>query len=118
MSRLLTDHGPWEGYNVTRHEVDPVPDDRAHPLADPRPARDRSDHMKRYLDSKGLAATVSTRSSSPARRPTSSPGDPGLRLGRQGELRSGRREGGDAFHVEERPADKAGIAFVPARPRE
>ena len=54
-SRPLTDHGPWEGYNVTRHEVIPF-QTTAHTLAlILGMLRTGSDHMTRYLDSRGLA---------------------------------------------------------------
>ena len=54
VSKLLTDHGPWEGYNVTRHEVIPF-QTTAHTLALILGLLGTgSDHMKRYLDSKGL----------------------------------------------------------------
>ena len=54
VSQLLTDHGPWEGYNVTRHEVIPF-QTSAHTLALILGLlRTGSDHMTRYLDSRGL----------------------------------------------------------------
>jgi hypothetical protein len=54
ISKLFTDHGPWEGYNVTRRE--PVRfQTTAHTLSLALGLLgNASDHMKRYLDSRGL----------------------------------------------------------------
>ncbi len=54
VSKLLTDHGPWEGFNVTRQEVIRFQTSAhtfalIHGLLGTGPA-----HMKRYLDSRGL----------------------------------------------------------------
>ncbi len=55
VSQMLTDHGPWEGYNVTRHEVIPF-QTTAHTLALILGLLGTgSDHMTRYLDSRGLS---------------------------------------------------------------
>jgi hypothetical protein len=59
VSKLLTDHGPWEGFNVTRQEVIRF-QTSAHTfslilgLLGTGPA-----HMKRYLDSQGLGERLS-----------------------------------------------------------
>jgi hypothetical protein len=56
VSQLLTDHGPWEGYNVSRHEAIPF-QTTAHTLALILGLlRTGSEHMTLYLDSKGLTA--------------------------------------------------------------
>jgi hypothetical protein len=54
ISQLLTDHGPWEGYNVSRKE--PIRfQTTAHTLALILGILGTaSDHMNRYLDAKGL----------------------------------------------------------------
>ena len=39
VSSLLTEHGPWEGFKARQAGGDPVPDDGAHPRADPGSAR-------------------------------------------------------------------------------
>ena len=39
VSRLLTEHGPWEGLKGRQTGGDPVPDDRPHLVADPGSAR-------------------------------------------------------------------------------
>jgi hypothetical protein len=54
VSKVLTDHGPWEGFNVTRQEVigfQTTPHTLALALG---MLGNASDHMKRYLDSRGL----------------------------------------------------------------
>ena len=74
-----------------------------------------SDHMKRYLDSKGLGARLDD--DLPARRGGRPPRrrDPGLRLERQGSPIQSTRETG-AFHVRSDRVSNAGIAFVSTRP--
>jgi hypothetical protein len=58
VSRTFTDHGPWEGYNVTRHEVIPF-QTTAHTLALVLGLlRTGSEHMARYVESKGLAGRL------------------------------------------------------------
>jgi hypothetical protein len=54
ISKLLTDHGPWEGYNATRRE--PIKfQTTAHTLGLALGLLgNASGHMKRYLDSRGL----------------------------------------------------------------
>ena len=54
IATLLTDHGPWEGFNATRQEAIRV-QTTSHTLALALGLlRNTSDHMKRYLDSRGL----------------------------------------------------------------
>ena len=73
VSRLLTDHGPWEGYNVTRKEVIRF-QTTAHTLAaDPRPARDGIGSYEEPTWIPRASARGSTRSSGPATRSTCSP---------------------------------------------
>jgi hypothetical protein len=58
MSRLLTDHGPWEGWHTTRQEVIRF-QTSAHTFSLILGLLGTaSDHMKRYLDSKGLGANL------------------------------------------------------------
>ena len=59
VSRLLTEHGPWEGFKGYQGGSHPVPDDP------PTPSSlilgllgTASDHMKAYMDSKGLGARL------------------------------------------------------------
>ena len=105
------------GSTVTRQEVDPVPDDGPHAVADPRPARDGvgpHEDLPRLQGPRreargGLPARRRCR---PAlrRRPGSSPGTT-----RTSPTRSTREQ--DGFHVRTEQARKAGIAFVPAGTR-
>jgi hypothetical protein len=54
VSTVFTDHGPWEGYNVTRRQVIAF-QTTAHTLSLALGLLGTaSDHMQRYLDSKGL----------------------------------------------------------------
>src|SRR5262249_51686714 len=54
LSRLLTNHGPWEGFHAARHEVIQF-QTTAHTLSLILGLLGTaSDHMKRYLDAKGL----------------------------------------------------------------
>ena len=114
ISTLLTDHGPWEGYNVARS--DPIRfQTTAHTLSlilgliGTGPA-----NMWRRTPSTPASPTASKPSSAPApacqpssaSTPRSSPGPT-----RTGQIRSGR-EGG-AFHVEGDRISLLGIAFVP-----
>ena len=58
VSRLLTDHGPWEGFNASRHEVIRF-QTTAHTISLILGLLGTaSEHMKRYLDGKGLVATL------------------------------------------------------------
>ena len=113
VSTLLTDHGPWEGYNVTRQRADPVPDLGAHPVADPRPARHRPANMKRYAEHAGLRrppgrALPARRGGRPPRRR-----DAGLRLDQQGRPRSAGTRGRRASASRATGSTSLGIAFVP-----
>lgn len=58
ISKLFTDHGPWEGYNVTRKE--PVRfQTAAHTLSLALGLLgNASDHMNRYLEARGLTAKL------------------------------------------------------------
>jgi len=58
ISRLLTDHGPWEGFNTTRQEV-VLFQTSAHTFSLILGLLGTaSDHMKTYLDSRGLGAQL------------------------------------------------------------
>jgi hypothetical protein len=58
VSRAFTDHGPWEGTNVSRHAVIPF-QTTAHTLALVLGLlRTGSEHMTRYVESKGLAGRL------------------------------------------------------------
>ena len=82
VSQLLTDHGPWEGYNTSKKEVIRF-QTTVHTLSLILGVLNTaSENMARYLDSKGLGQTL-TRSTRPAassiscrRMPRRSPGRP------------------------------------------
>ncbi len=112
ISTLLTDHGPWEGYNVARRE--PIRfQTTAHTLSlilgliGTGPA-----NMRRYAEHAGLADRLEAQFR---------PGAAADLLGvdtrvfawanKDGQIRSGRE--GNAFHVEGDRINLLGIAFVP-----
>jgi hypothetical protein len=115
LSKLLTDHGPWEGFNVTRQEVIRF-QTSAHTfslilgLLGTGP-----DHMKRYLDSRGLAEPLAD---------LFKPGEPVELLSdgtnvfawadKGSVIRSTREKG--AFHTRGDRVNQLGIALVTARP--
>jgi hypothetical protein len=114
VSTLLTDHGPWEGYNVRRHEAIRF-QTSAHTLAlilgllGTSPA-----HMDRFARQDGCDGRLAD-----AFRPGE--GSNLLTEGTQvfawtgagGHVRGARQKGG--FHVEGTQAGLLGIAFVPTR---
>ena len=111
VSTLLTDHGPWEGYNVSKRE--PIAfQTTAHTLALILGILGTgSDHMLRYLDANGLGGR--TRRGLPDRRAGRPPRrrDPGLRLVRQGEHPPVlKRQGQGPFHVQSDRVEFVGIA--------
>jgi len=114
ISRLQSDHGPWEGFNVAKHEPIQI-QTSAHTLSLILGSLGTgSDHMKRYLDSKGLGQRLAesypigektdllsadTRVFAWADQPTA--------------IKSVRDAG--AFHVRGDEVQRVGIAFVPNR---
>lgn len=115
VSKLLTDHGPWEGFNVTRQEVIRF-QTSAHTfslilgLLGTGPA-----HMKRYLDSRGLGERLAD---------LFKPGEEVALLSdkatafawaeKDAMLRSTREKG--AFHTRGDRVKQLGIALVTTRP--
>ena len=104
---------PGKATTSTRREAIRVPDHRAHPVADPRPARDGVGPHEALPRIEGASPAASTEFFRPGeavdllgRR------DPGLRLGRQGRARSGRGARRGAFRVQGDRVDLLGIAFV------
>ncbi len=114
ISTLLTDHGPWEGYNVARRE--PIKfQTTAHTLALILGLIGQgSDNMRRYLESKHLTSKLDeffevgpgldVLASSPAFAWTA----------KGSTLASGKE--GTAFHVKGDQLSLFGIAFVPSNP--
>jgi hypothetical protein len=115
VSRLLTDHGPWEGFQATRHEVIPF-QTTAHTLSLILGLLGTaSDHMKRYLVAKGLDETLEE-----VFRPGAGAGlFPGeaqvFAWDDKGVPIQSKREP-DAFRVRSARASNPGIAFVSTHP--
>jgi hypothetical protein len=116
ISRLLTDHGPWEGFNTTRQEVI-LFQTSAHTFSLILGLLGTaSDHMRTYLDSKGLGAQL----------------DAVFQTGSEIDLFSDRatvfawddqanpvesRRDASGFHVASPRVANLGIAFVAADPK-
>lgn len=115
ISRLLTDHGPWEGFNTTSQEII-LFQTSAHTFSLILGLLGTaSDHMKMYLDSRGLGARL----------------DAVFRPGDAVDLLSGRatafawddksnpvasRRDASGFHVSSPSMANLGIAFVADAP--
>lgn len=115
ISRMLTDHGPWEGYNTTQQEII-LFQTSAHTFSLILGLLGTaSDHMKAYLDSRGLGARL----------------DEVFRPGAEVDLLSDRasvfawdeasnpvtaRRNGSGFHVVSPRIASLGIAFVATDP--
>jgi hypothetical protein len=114
VSKLRTDHGPWEGFNVARQEAIRI-QTSAHTLSlilgmlGTGPG-----HLKRYLDSRDLGGALSELFR-PGERVDllSGPTRVFAWADREGALRSSRQ--GGTFHVRGGPVRQLGMAFVPAR---
>jgi hypothetical protein len=115
ISKLLTDHGPWEGFNVTQQEVIRF-QTSAHTLSLILGLLGTaSEHMKRYLDSKRLGEQLAE---------TFKPGQKIDLLSNETQvfawsnkesgIRSTRKK--TAFQVQGDRVNEVGIAFVPSSP--
>jgi hypothetical protein len=113
VSQLRTDHGPWEGFNVTRHEAIRI-QTSAHTLSlIVGMLGTGPENMRRYLDSRDLSGALAE---------VFKPGDRLDLLSestqvvawadKEGAIRSSRKDG--TFQVRGGPARQVGIAFVPA----
>jgi hypothetical protein len=115
VSRTFSDHGPWEGYNVTRHEVISV-QTSAHTLALILGLlRSGSEHMMRYLESKGLTDRLAELF--PVGAPVdllSGPADVFAWTDKESRHESRREQA--AFHVQSRQVHFLGIALVARAP--
>jgi len=116
VSRLLTEHGPWEGFKGANHEVIRF-QTTAHTLALILGLIGTgSDHMKAYLESKGLG---------PRLEEIFQPGEDVDLLsvstqvfawnGKESPIQSRREQ--NAFHARTDRISNAGIAFVPSSPQ-
>ena len=113
ISKLLTDHGPWEGYNVTRKE--PVKfQTTAHTLSLALGLLgNASEHMKRYLDAHGLGDKLAEVYRAGPAADLMAEGSNVFAWAPKGqELRSARDKAG--FRVTGEKVGEVGIALVPA----
>jgi hypothetical protein len=115
VSRLLTDHGPWEGLQTTRQEVIQF-QTTAHTFSLILGLLSTaSDHMKRYLDSKGLGEKLED-IFRPGEGVELFPGETQIfAWDDKGVPIQSTRER-DAFHVTSARVSNAGIALVSTRP--
>ena len=115
MSSLLTEHGPWEGFNTAKQEVIRF-QTTAHTLALILGLLGTgSDHMKRYLDSQGLRSQSWRRVFRPGEEVDLFSGETQVFAwnDKQNSIQSTRENG--AFHVRGDRLSNAGIAFVSSR---
>lgn len=116
VSTLLTDHGPWEGYNVTRRE--PIEfQTSAHTLALILGFLGTgSEHMDRYLASRGLGERLATFYTPGGRADLSSDETRVFAwTDKEGPPLVSTREGG-TFRVRGDRLNRIGIAYVANRP--
>jgi len=115
ISKLLTDHGPWEGYNISSNEVIKF-QTTAHTLSLVLGfIGTGSEHMKRYLDSKNLSHRLTE---------SYPPGDvvdllaEGMQVFAWSDQKEGVKSNREksAFFVKGDRAARLGIAFVTPRP--
>jgi hypothetical protein len=115
VSKLLTDHGPWEGYNVSRQEVIRF-QTSAHTfslilgLLGTGPA-----HMQRYLDSRGLAEPLADLFRPGERAELLAEPNQVFAWADKGSVIRSPREKG-AFKVRGDRVSQLGIALVTTRP--
>jgi hypothetical protein len=114
VSKLRTDHGPWEGFNVTRQEAIRI-QTSAHTLSlIVGMLGTGPEHLKRYLDSRDLGGALAELFK-PGERVDllSEPTQVFAWADKEGALQSSRQDG--AFQVRGGPVSQVGMAFVPAR---
>jgi len=116
ISRLLTEHGPWEGFKGANQEVIRF-QTTAHTLALILGLLGTgSDHMKAYLESKGLRPRLDEVFQPGADVDLLSSGTQVFAWnGKESPIQSSREK--DAFHARTDRTNNAGIAFVPSSPR-
>ncbi|HTK73932.1 MAG TPA: hypothetical protein VL371_01675, partial [Gemmataceae bacterium] len=116
LSRLLTDHGPWEGYNVTRQE--PITyQTTAHTMSLILGILNTgSEHKTRYLDSCGRTARLAEIFRPGEAADLLAPDANVFAWAPKGQtIRSGRENG--IFRVTGERVGEVGIAFVSNRPQ-
>jgi hypothetical protein len=115
MTKLFTEHGPWEGFNTTRQEVIQF-QTSAHTLSLILGLLGTaSDSMKRYLDSRGLGARLEE-IFRPGAELDLFPGETQVFAwdDKGSPIHSEREK--TAFHAKSDRISNAGIAFVSTRP--
>jgi hypothetical protein len=115
VSKLLTDHGPWEGYNVAKQEVIQV-QTTAHTLSLVLGLLGTgSEQMVRYLDSRGLTSHLAELYKPGERLDLLAPDTQAFAWTNDGGgLMSSRDKA--TFHVKGDRLHRVGIAFVPPSP--
>jgi hypothetical protein len=114
ISKLRTDHGPWEGFNVTRQEAIRI-ETSAHTLSlIVGMLGTGPENLKRYLDSRDLGGALAELCK-PGQRVDllAEPTQAFAWADKEGAIQSSRTEG--AFQVRGGPVRQVGMAFVPAR---
>jgi hypothetical protein len=114
VSKLRTDHGPWEGFNVTRQEAIRI-QTSAHTLALILGMLGTGpEHLKRYLKSRDLAGALDELFK-PGERVDllAEPTQVFAWSDKEGAVQSSRKDG--TFQVRGGPVGGVGVAFVPAR---
>jgi hypothetical protein len=115
VSNLLTNHGPWEGYQTTRKEVIRF-QTTAHTISLILGLLGTaSDHMKRYLDSRGLGAKLEE-VFRPGEGVALFPGESQIFAWDDKGIPIRSTRDPDAFHVTSDRVSNAGIALVSNRP--
>jgi hypothetical protein len=113
VSKLRTDHGPWEGFNVTRQEDIRV-ETSAHTLSlIVGMLGTGPEHLQRYLDSRDLGGALAALLK-PGERVDllAEPTQAFAWADKDGALQSSRKDG--AFQVRGGRVGQVGMAFVPA----
>ncbi len=115
ISKLQTDHGPWEGFNVTRKEAIRI-QTSAHTLALILGMLGTGpEHLKRYLDSRGLGGALAGLFAPGERVDFLSEATQVFAWAdKESKIQSARK--GGAFEVRGGPVHQLGVAFVPTRP--
>jgi hypothetical protein len=114
LSKLRTDHGPWEGFNVTRQEAIRI-QTSAHTLSLILGMLGTGpEHLKRYLSSRDLGGALAELFK-PGERVDllAEPAQVFAWSDKEGALQSSRKDG--VFQVRGGPVGGVGVAFVPVR---
>jgi hypothetical protein len=114
VSKLRTDHGPWEGFNVTRQEAIRI-ETSAHTLSLILGMLGTGpEHLRRYLDSRDLGgALVDLFKPGEHVDLLAEPTQIFAWANKEGTVQSTRKDG--AFQVRGEKVSQLGIALVPAR---